>query len=81
MMTCSPLPVTKERTGPPREPGSSVLLGLERAVERLLMGGDIPIPGASRTRLRMGDHPFLCLSGNALLPLPETLGVRFRGHQ
>lgn len=46
MVTCSPLPVTKERTGTPGA-WSSVLLGLERAVERLLMGGDIPLPGAS----------------------------------
>lgn len=40
MMACSfPLPILKERAGQSQEPGSSVMVGLESVVERLLLQG------------------------------------------
>ena len=47
-------------------PGSSVVLGLQKVLERLLEGG-VPSPGASRIRLRMGATT----SGALLCPSPE----------
>lgn len=81
-----PLPAMKEKIGQPWEPGSSVLLGLESVVKRLLLnlsyGRGHPHHRSLKNKAEDGGPPFpVPLRCCPSLPAPGALGVRFRGHQ